>query len=57
VWNLLRQATDDSREQIIDHELLTYGIAPGDPRLYRTAAQIAQTPQSAQPAQPAQNIE
>jgi hypothetical protein len=41
VWNLLRQASDDSREQLIDHELLANGVAPGDPSLYRTAAQIA----------------
>jgi hypothetical protein len=54
VWNLLRQAADDSREQVIDRELLSYGIAPGDASLYRTAAQIAQ---SRQPAQPAQKIE
>lgn len=42
VWNLLRQASDDSREQLIDHELLSHGIEPGDPSLYRTAGQIAQ---------------
>jgi hypothetical protein len=42
VWNLLRQAADDSREQLIDHELLAHGIAPGDSSLYRTAGQIAQ---------------
>jgi hypothetical protein len=41
VWNLLRQASDDSREQLIDHELRAHGVAPGDPSLYRTAAQIA----------------
>ncbi|MDQ1468437.1 MAG: hypothetical protein QOH10_2852, partial [Actinomycetota bacterium] len=40
VWNLLRQAHDDSREQLIDHELLARGIEPGDPSLYRTAGQI-----------------
>ena len=42
VWNLLRQAADDSNEQLIDRELLSHGVAPGDPSLYRTAAQIAQ---------------
>jgi hypothetical protein len=42
VWNLLRQADDDSRELLIDHELLANGVAPGDPSLYRTAAEIAQ---------------
>jgi hypothetical protein len=41
VWNLLRQASDDSREQLIDRELLSHGIAPGDASLYRTAAQVA----------------
>jgi hypothetical protein len=46
VWNLLRQAADDadaSNEQLIDRELLSNGVAPGDPSLYRTAAEIAQT--------------
>ena len=42
VWNLLRQAADDSNEQLIDRELLAYGVAPGDSSLYRTAAEIAQ---------------
>ena len=28
----------------IDRELLAHGIAPGDPSLYRTAAQIAGEP-------------
>jgi hypothetical protein len=45
VKNLLRQASDDSgddgREIRIDRELLAHGINPGDPSLYRTAAQIA----------------
>ena len=41
VWNLLRQAADDSNEQLIDRELLSHGVAPGDPSLYRTAEQIA----------------
>ena len=49
VKNLLRQAADDAidvgggagREVRIDRELLAHGIAPGDPSLYRTAAQIA----------------
>ncbi len=45
VKNLLRQAADDAsddgREARIDRELLAYGIAPGDPSLYRTAEQIA----------------
>jgi hypothetical protein len=44
VKNLLRQAADDAgddrREVRIDRELLAHGIAPGDPSLYRTAAQI-----------------
>jgi hypothetical protein len=46
VKNLLRQALDDShgdgREVRIDRELLAQGLAPGDPSLYRTAAQIAE---------------
>jgi len=42
VWNLLRQAADDSNEQLIDRELLSHGVAPGDASLYRTAAEIAQ---------------
>ena len=46
VKNLLRQALDDShgdgREVRIDRELLAQGVAPGDPSLYRTAAQIAE---------------
>src|SRR4029078_9833360 len=42
VWNLLRQAADDSNEHLIDRELLTNGVAPGDPSLYRTAEEIAQ---------------
>jgi hypothetical protein len=42
VWNLLRQAADDSNEQLIDRELLSHGVAPGDSSLYRTAAEIAQ---------------
>ena len=46
VNNLLRQALDDShgdgREVRIDRELLARGLAPGDPSLYRTAAQIAE---------------
>jgi hypothetical protein len=41
VWNLLRQSEGDSREHRIDAELLSHGIAPGDPSLYRTAEQIA----------------
>jgi hypothetical protein len=41
VWNLLRQAADDSNEQLIDRELLSHGVAPGDASLYRTAAEIA----------------
>ena len=52
VQNLLRQASDDlppdgrgggrdAREARIDRELLAYGIAPGDPSLFRTAGQIA----------------
>ncbi len=50
VKNLLRQAADDAmdvggggagREVRIDRELLAHGVAPGDPSLYRTAAQIA----------------
>jgi hypothetical protein len=44
VKNLLRQASDDARDDgreiRIDRELLAHGIAPGDPSLYRTAAQI-----------------
>ena len=54
--NLLRQAVDDAlddareshdsrdeaREVRIDRELLAQGLAPGDPSLYRTAAQIAE---------------
>jgi hypothetical protein len=47
VWNLLRQASDDSREQLIDRELLSHGVAPGDPTLYRPAGQLAQTAQIA----------
>ena len=43
VWNLLRQAADDSNEQLIDRELLSNGVAPGDPSLYRTAGEIART--------------
>lgn len=46
VKNLLRQADDDgldeARELRIDRELLAQGLAPGDPSLYRTAAQIAE---------------
>ena len=46
VKNLLRQALDDShgdgREVRIDRELLAQGLAPGDPTLYRTAAQVAE---------------
>jgi len=46
VMNLLRQATDDARddgrEVRIDRELLAHGIAPGDPSLYRTAAEIGE---------------
>jgi hypothetical protein len=46
VNNLLRQAvddaSDDAREVRIDRELLAHGVAPGDPSLYRTAAQIAE---------------
>jgi hypothetical protein len=42
VWNLLRQAADDSNEHLIDRELLSNGVAPGDASLYRTAAEIAQ---------------
>jgi hypothetical protein len=41
VWNLLRQASDDSNEQLIDRELLSNGVAPGHPSLYRTAEEIA----------------
>ena len=45
VKNLLRQAGDDAdddgREVRIDRELLSHGIAPGDPSLYRTADQTA----------------
>ena len=45
VKNLLRQAGDDAeddgREARIDRELSAHGIGPGDPSLYRTAAQIA----------------
>jgi hypothetical protein len=41
VWNLLRQAADDSNEHLIDRELLANGVAPGDPSLYRTAEEIA----------------
>lgn len=41
VWNLLRQAADDSNEHLIDRELLSHGVAPGDSSLYRTAAEIA----------------
>jgi hypothetical protein len=48
VRNLLRQASDDAsddtREVRIDRELLAHGIEPGDPSLYRTAAQISQAP-------------
>jgi hypothetical protein len=48
VKNLLRQAADDAgddgREVRIDRELLAHGIAPGDPSLYRTAAQIGGEP-------------
>ena len=50
--NLLHQAVDDARESHdsrdearevrIDRELLAQGLAPGDPSLYRTAAQIAE---------------
>lgn len=43
VWNLLRQASDDSREHRIDRELLSHGVEPGDRSLYRTAAEITQT--------------
>ena len=46
VKNLLHQAVDDAlddaREVRIDRELLAQGLAPGDPSLYRTAAQIAE---------------
>jgi hypothetical protein len=46
VKTLLRQAVDDARadarEVRIDRELLAQGVAPGDPSLYRTAAQIAE---------------
>jgi hypothetical protein len=42
VWNLLQQAADDTNEQLIDRELLSHGVAPGDPSLYQTAAQISQ---------------
>jgi hypothetical protein len=46
VKNLLRKASDDAnddtREVRIDRELLEHGIEPGDPSLYRTAAQIAE---------------
>jgi hypothetical protein len=41
VWNLLQQAANDSNERLIDRELLTNGVAPGDPSLYRTADEIA----------------
>ena len=34
---------DDSNEQLIDRELRRNGVAPGDPSLYRTAAEIART--------------
>jgi hypothetical protein len=52
VKNLLRQAADDAgadadgREVRIDRELLGHGIAPGDPSLYRTAAQIGGEPRA-----------
>ncbi len=46
VKNLLRQAVDDARGDVrevrIDRELLAQGVVPGDPSLYRTAAQIAE---------------
>lgn len=48
VKNLLRQAADDAgddgREVRIDRELLAHGIAPGDPSLYRAAAEIGEEP-------------
>jgi hypothetical protein len=50
VKNLLRQAADDAgddgREVRIDRELLAHGITPGDPSLYRTAAQIGGEPRA-----------
>ena len=50
VKNLLQQAADDAgddgREVRIDRELRAHGIAPGDPSLYRTAAQIGGAPRA-----------
>ena len=37
---------DEAREVRIDRELLAQGLAPGDPSLYRTAAQIAEESRS-----------
>ncbi|HUI47231.1 MAG TPA: hypothetical protein VL119_00945 [Acidimicrobiia bacterium] len=53
VATLLQQAADDAgdtrREVRIDRELIAHGIEPGDPSLYRTAAQIAQESRSPSP--------